>query len=726
MKTYEEMDYDSTQEALVSVLAQDKQDEDRHFFRVLTSYYFAVVASMMRAKIHTQDRGEMPINFFAINMAPSGFGKGRSTSRIEREVINQFQHNFVNYTFPTLAMRNLPILATQRAAKKGLDPDRTLEAVEKEFEKLGPMAFCFDGGSAAAIRQVRHQLLMANSGALNMQVDEIGNKFSSLTESLTAFLELYDGGIKQKIIKNSADNSRNEEIVGVTPSNMLLFGTPTRLLNGGKTEDEFYEFLAVGFARRTFFGFQRSTRDEVKRTPKEVLQRRLTSQNDQFIQNLSDRLGMFADIAYADRVIDVPMPILELFTEYELSNAERALEYADHDELRISELKDRHAKAVRLAGAYAFIDGSPEVTENHAYAAIKLAEDSGQAFDQLLTRDKAHVKLAKYVASMKAPLTQADLIEDLPFYRGTVQQKQELMTLATAYGYQNNIIIKKFYEDGVEFFRGETLKETNLNEMIVSYAHNNLANGFQSDVAPFDKLHLLTQKQDYHWCSHYFEDGHRKEEKVIPGFNMLVLDIDDGTPLNVAKQLLADYKALYYTTTNHQKEKNGITCDRYRIIMPINYELKLDSKDFKEFMKNVFAWLPFETDEATAQRSRKWVSTPGHYEYTDGEILDVLPFIPKTSKNQKFKESQLDQAGLDNLERWMLNNVGDGNRNNMLLRYSMVLVDAGLDEIGIQTRVFELNEKMDEPLPESEILATVMKTVIKACSERDDDAQEAA
>ena len=58
-----------------------------------------------------------------------------------------------------------------------------------------------------------------------------------------------------------------------------------------------------------------------------------------------------------------------------------------------------------------------------------------------------------------------------------------------------------------------------------------------------------------------------------------------------------------------------------------------------------------------------------------------------------------------------MNNIGDGNRNNLMHRYAMILVDAGLSFEGIRSRVMALNEKIADKLDESEILGTVMVTV---------------
>ena len=92
-----------------------------------------------------------------------------------------------------------------------------------------------------------------------------------------------------------------------------------------------------------------------------------------------------------------------------------------------------------------------EVTKEHLHSAIKLVEESGVAFQQMLKREKPYVKLAKYIADVNTEVTQVDLVEQLPFYKGSEAQKRDLLNLAIAYGYKNNIIIKKSYVDNIEF-----------------------------------------------------------------------------------------------------------------------------------------------------------------------------------------------------------------------------------------------------------------------------------
>lgn len=708
MIPYKDMEYHSTSEEIVSILKDRTQRDDALFFRLLVGYYFCLAASQMRCFIDTPDRGEVPINMYVLNLAPSGYGKTLATNVVEEEILSLFRHRFLNETFPILAEQNLAKLAHTRANRKAVDPDKELEKVEKEFSSLGSLLFSFDSGTSPAVKQMRQKLLMANAGSMNLIMDEVGANLSSNIEVFDTFIELYDKGlVKQKLIKNTNDSVRNEEIVGKTPSNLLMFGVPARLMDGAKTEDDLMTMLTMGYARRCFFGYIKNASRKATRTAEQMFEDRTSKSNDATIEALADRLENLADIINANKKLIISREVCILLNEYQLDCEARADRLPEHQEIQKRELAERNFKVLKLAGAYAFIDDSTEVTEDHVNSAIKLAEDSGEAFNQLLSRDKAWVKLANYIANVGSDVTQADLAEDLPFYKGSASVKQDMINLAIAYGYKNNIIIKKSFSDGVEFLRGETLKVTSLDQLSISWS-TDIARNYTNETAPWDKLHVLTQTKGLHWINHHLIDGHRQEESVKEGFNMVVLDVEDSVPMNTAKMLLKNYTYLMYTTKRHTEDAN-----RYRIILPMNYELKLDANDYKEFMQTIYDWLPFNVDTQTNQRARKWESNNGDYEYNEGELLDALPFIPKTAKNEERKAIVDSQQSMDNLERWILNNSGDGNRNNMLLRYAMILVDAGFDFEGVRSKVMSLNDKMPDKLQETEVMGTIMITVAK-------------
>ena len=698
-------------EEIVEVLCNKTQNTDKGFFRTEVAYFLGKMASSMRATISTKDRGEIPVNIYALALATSGFGKGHSVHAMENEFLKPFKKRFMEDTFPTITEKNLWDVANDRAARNGTDQQEEFEKAEREFKSAGAFPFTFDSGTPPAVKQLRHKLLLASCGSINLQIDEIGSNLIGSTDVLTLFLELYDQGIvKQKLVKNTADNQRGEEIDGKTPTNMLLFGTPSKLLDGGQTEDQFYSFLETGYARRCLFGYGQQDRKAFNsQSPEEIFKRLIEPGNNSVVNKWASQFHQLADPTMFGWKMTMEDEVAVRLIEYKIACEQAADAMADHEELRKSELSHRYFKALKLAGAFAFVDKSSEIDMDHLNSAILLVEESGQSFQTILNREKAYVKLAKYIAAVDAEVTHADLHEALPFYKQGNAARNEMMTLATAWGYKKHIIIKKSFVDGIEFFKGETLEETNLDEIILSYS-DHWAYNYSAEKVPFDELHKLTQAEGMHWANHHFKNSHRAEENVFAGFNIIVVDVDEGVSLDTAQELLKEYKFLTYTTKRHTEENN-----RFRIILPINYVLDLDSEEYKEFMNAFLEWLPFRSDESANQRAKKWESFAGgsfHYNM-DGEILDALPFIPKTSKNADYRNKVKDLQSLDNLERWFAQRIATGNRNNQMIKYALALVDSGMSLIDVNKQVHAFNQKLNTPLSEDEIDSTILTTVAK-------------
>lgn len=701
-------------EQLVKVLMQKTQNNNPKFFRISVAYYFTKLASMMRTDIKTHDRGIIPVSMYAMNLASSGHGKGHSTNIIEDQVIRQFRDKFVNDTFPKLAETHIAKLAIKRAIQYDVDEDDMTGKLQKEFESLGTLAFSFDSGTPAAVKQMRHKLLMANAGSVNFEMDEMGSNLMGNVDVLATFLELYDiGKVKPKLVKNTLENKRVEEIEGRTPTNMLLYGTPSKLLNGGKTEEELMTMFETGYARRCFFGFDRSHNSKMDLTPEEVYDMATDSSSAKFVDDLATKLARLADPVNFNIHLKMTKQISLLLIEYKLHCEAIAHKMREHEEVQKAEISHRYYKALKLAGAYAFIDGSREITEDHLYSAICLAEESGQAFAELLTRERNYVKLAKYIATIGREVTQVDLVEDLPFYKGSESQRKELMALAVAYGYKNNIVIKRSYSEGIEFLEGESMAETDLNKMILSYSKD-ITYHFKADYAPFDSLHNVTCKTGYHYTAHHYKDEHRLGTNAIQGFNMVMIDVDDGISFDSAQLLLKDYKCFFSTTKRSTDEKN-----RFRIIFPLSHIVKLNAVEYSKFMNNVFKWLPFNVDTGAKDNARKWASFNGKTYYQEGSLLDAMLFIPQTRKEEEQHVRYLDMQSMDNLERWFFANTDNGNRSNQIIKYALAMVDNGADIETVRTSILEFNRKLKESLPEEEIHSTIMITVTKAVTTRD-------
>jgi Primase C terminal 1 (PriCT-1) len=701
-------------EEIVGVLCNKTSNTDRGFFRAEVAFFLGKMASNMRVTIVTKDRGDIPVNIYALALATSGFGKGHSVNIVENEIMRGFKRRFMEETLPIVAEKNLWDIANDRSLRNGSDPNEEFEKAETEYKRAGVYPFTFDSGTVPAVKQLRHKLLLANAGAISLQIDEIGSNLIGNVEVLNAYLELYDQGIiKNKLTKNTSENTRGEEIDGKTPTNLLLFGTPAKLFDGGQTEEQFYSFLETGYARRCIFGLGHQDRKAFHtQTPEEMYARSIKTDNNAVVTKWSQHFHRLADPAVFGWKLAVNDEVGITLLKYKIACERAAEEMPDHEEVRKSEISHRYFRALKLAGAYAFVEQSIEIEMQHLLQAILLVEESGIAFQNILKREKTYVKLAKYIAGTENEVTHADLNEALPFYKSGNAARNEMMTMAMAWGYKQHIIIKKRFEDGIEFFKGETLEMTDLESLRVAYS-DNWAYNYQNETAQFEELHLMTQEPGIHWTNHHFRNGHRAEENVVTGFNMLVLDVDKGVTMTMAHELMREYKFLTYTTKRHTEEHN-----RFRMILPINYTLYLDSEEYKEFMNNVMSWLPFEIDESANQRARKWESCDkGTFHYNlEGEMVDALAFIPKTTKNEQWKAANATVQSLDNLERWFAQRIASGNRNNQMIKFALALVDSGMDFMTISQQVKAFNEKLSNKLPDNEIDSTILQTVSKKMS----------
>ena len=709
LKPFDLMNYDPVTEMLTDIMCAKTQNSERMFFRIANSYYWGVLASQMHAKVEGWGGSQLPINIYAMNLSPSGTGKGYSTGLVEDQVINRFRETFMENTFPLAAEQRMKSLANARATRKGTDPNDEYEGLLKEYNTIGSLLFSFDSATVPAVKQLRHKLNLARAGGVNLQVDEIGANLVGQTEVLNAFLELYDKGkIKDKLVKSSVENTRYESIDGSTPTNMLLFGTPSKLLDSGLTQKYLTEMLEMGYARRCFFGYIPKVKKNVGADAATLVNQMFNNSNDATLDQLSCDLEQLADISNMNKIVRIEQAEAIYLMEYKIHCDKRADCLKDHETIMRSELENRFFKVLKLAGAYAFRDYSPNITIDHLEAAMRLAEDSGEHFARLMTPEYDYEKVARFLADCDTGVTLPDLEQALPCFRGSKQVKDQMIEYAVAWGYRHNIIVKKLYDGNILFLHGETLKETNTDEMILSTS-TKLAEGYKSSRIKFEDLSQLGSVNDYHWANHHFDGGYRREDHTLAGFNMIVLDVDGTLPLATAKELLKEYKCYFYTTKRHQNEDK---LDRYRIILPTNYELQLDREEYKMFMDNVMSSLPFEMDESCNQRNKKWLTcASAETFFNDGDLFDVIPYIPRTAKNEEREARFKDQKDLDNLERWVLNNTGDGNRNKQLYNYAMVLVESGLQFTDIGERVRSLNNKLMDKLSDEELQATILKSI---------------
>ena len=102
---------------IVDVLCNKTQNTDKGFYKVEVAYFLAKMAASMRASINTKDRGNVPVNIYALALSPSGYGKGHSVNIMENDFIKGFKRRFLQETMPQISDDHLSSIAQERALR---------------------------------------------------------------------------------------------------------------------------------------------------------------------------------------------------------------------------------------------------------------------------------------------------------------------------------------------------------------------------------------------------------------------------------------------------------------------------------------------------------------------------------------------------------------------------------------------------------------------------------
>jgi len=178
--------------------------------------------------------------------------------------------------------------------------------------------------------------------------------------------------------------------------------------------------------------------------------------------------------------------------------------------------------------------------------------------------------------------------------------------------------------------------------------------------------------------------------------------------------MFANYKCMMATTKSHQKDKNGLVCDRFRMIFITDRTIKLNSELYSDFMANVYESLGVPADQSCKDSSRFYYGAEGEHWYSKGDkLFEISDLIPETSK-EKERKTMLVSSGIGStsgVERVLLEEAAKGSRNNSVLKWAMFLKDSGYDYDDAEEKVLAFNDKLPEPLLKKEVDGTVLKTL---------------
>ena len=159
---------------------------------------------------------------------------------------------------------------------------------------------------------------------------------------------------------------------------------------------------------------------------------------------------------------------------------------------------------------------------------------------------------------------------------------------------------------------------------------------FKNTDISFDRLHEITSKSSVQYSPYIFtNDGTRLSRNWNNNQqNILVFDIDDGMSIEQARDKFKKFTYLIVTTRNHQKDKKGIICDRYRVILPATNIPK--GEIYFEMLEVMSKEIPMDIQCNTKTGCFLGYNN-SKYIYSEGNIYDCSYALERAEDNMLFK-----------------------------------------------------------------------------------------
>jgi DNA-binding XRE family transcriptional regulator len=564
---------------------------------------------------HTQ----VPANYYGITLMPSGGGKDKSFSTIDRFILKD------------------AIKTTEQQIQ-----------LLSEIKECGTVLYESDNGTAEGLLLQRENALDLGMGATNIKIGEfrdyILSEQSTNKDFLSKIVETYDmGNSSAKITKN---NPNPRPVKGV-PSCFFAHTSINGLLNEDKAIKAFYYLLDGGLARRSFIAYI----PEVNHTPsglsREEKLAKYKRQNTQIIEQSEELNNYFKEIADSflslytleeikesgdkeevsipDIVLDVDDEALMDYLEYKENCQVRSQNVIgeDREGLR-ADLHGRAWKTVKLAGQIAYIEKQATITVECMNAAIEIAEYFGKQFEDVFNRQtetKAR-KVYRFITENSGGVSLMQIreqrfLQDRDFAKWWSENFEYLGELANEDGKEITDFMNRNGKRGrpVKYYKLRNIvkEETKVN---ISYSKD-LSHNYKSAEINFDDMDKVF-KGKHNYSAFSFKNGHRKQENWTGDINLLLLDIDNGMTLEKAKETFKEYDAIIATTKSHQKNKKGVVCDRFRVAIPLSSPISSNDwskKDYVDFVTNFCKEHRIPNDKATIETARMF------YPYEKSEVI---------------------------------------------------------------------------------------------------------
>lgn len=194
------------------------------------------------------------------------------------------------------------------------------------------------------------------------------------------------------------------------------------------------------------------------------------------------------------------------------------------------------------------------------------------------------------------------------------------------------------------------------------YDKTKYAHGF-SVLNTNEIIKISVMMARYVWSPIVWKNGHRLNENFHRA-DWIALDFDEGLTLIEAKEnIFADRVCIIGTTKSHQKPKNGIICDRFRVMLKLQLPIT-NAVAYKAQIQNHVD--NYGCDSAAKDGARFfWPCRDIVVVSPEGELEEVLPTPSDPTKYNHDYIGQVQKDFLENgkmksIQGWLARFLSDG------------------------------------------------------------------
>jgi len=657
-------------------------------------FHLATIAGYF--KIQEGEKNRKVINHYAMVLAYSSYGKDKTKNFIKKHLLKNFYEKFTReakYFTEDMKHKNnteaLEKFPTQ--IEKGRDIN---EKKRNDYLKSLPIprtiltAQSIRSSAQGLDADVRF-ISKADKFCINSTESEFSSFFKNASDIdkkiIETYVGLYDGEYTTGSFKHEPIKEDLENIF----CNLLLFAQPEALIKKD-VKLEIKEILTNGLGRRCFISLddlEISDNDEYIDNDYYIThcENVLTPLIDNIVQKLennSKKIVVRSEAAY------------NIIKNYYKTNRSIIKSMTDHaDSVVISDLKNRDYKAIRLAALITCIENPEHLVINKEIMdfAIQLTEIySNDLTNYLQTKpkDETDELFNKFLENKNKPFSKSDVrnwkILDKKNFKIVIDDEIESVKYK-ANLLDMDLIVERTSSTGFSYMLTDLLPKQEIKENKDTELFNKMEN---TDVLTLDHKFLMSYSLDQttvmndiciptknyvcaefdmndlkellqvsfkqafnqwippHWTVSYsaleYSNGYRKSSNVIGEPEVIILDFDNGMTLGEAKERFKPFLNAISTTKSHKKEKNGVICDRFRVIMP-TYPIPKDK--FKKVMSNILKY--YSSDEQCKDSARLFFASRNSEVLLNEGILfdwrvfeDLYPPVIRTKTERDTNNSE--------------------------------------------------------------------------------------